>query len=116
MSTCRHNQLVTSLCHQVQPVDMNTIHDVQTRVADCSDVISSSPMIKFSSPLRRYTKSMLVSVPLPSPHHKTRQQRPKTAAALGDRPGGSDTHKPRPVSAFGHSFQQQKQGLTTTFR
>ena len=92
---------------QVQPVDMSTISDLHSRKDDCTDLISASPMVRFSTPLRRYAKPVMVTVPLPSPHNRTRQ-RPKTAA-LSDRSQNTEHAKARPASAFGHMYQQ-KQG------
>ena len=101
----------TSVTLEVQPVDSMTIADVIRRRSDCvSGLVASSPMVRLVTPLTRFTKPVLVTAPLPSPHNKTKT-RPKTAAASSLGAASASENKSRPTSAFSQAYQQIGQGL-----
>ncbi|XP_045204736.2 titin homolog [Mercenaria mercenaria] len=70
---------------EVQTLDSNAVHDLKTRFSkECEDLLTASPFIKFSMPVRTFEKPLTLTLPLPQT--QTRQKRPATGITRETRP------------------------------
>ena len=77
-------------------MDSNLVADLHYRKEQCEGLLASSPMIRFHTPLKKFSKPVMVNVPLPQ--NPAKQKRPSTASA--NKSASEGPGKARPISAF----------------
>ncbi|XP_078001543.1 death domain-containing protein 1-like [Glandiceps talaboti] len=94
---------LTSICLQVQPVELTVVSDLKSRCGHCADLITSSPILHLTYTNRKeFGKPVSVFLNLPpNPTKETKSQsRPSTAAKVS-RPSGGFVIRPRSAKLFG---------------
>lgn len=85
---CQIELLIYDLCSmlvQVQTYDSQVVQDLKTRYPkECEDLLTASPFIKFSMPVKKFEKPLTVTLPLPQT--QTRQKRPATGITRDTKP------------------------------
>lgn len=99
---------------QVQALDVNTVTELNKRYpTECGSLLSSSPIVRFQIPNRKFAKPLTFTLPLPP--NSTKLKRPQSVA-----PGSLNKDKgehreqaaARPLSSIGFST---KEGRKITF-
>ncbi|XP_064618461.1 uncharacterized protein LOC135482419 isoform X2 [Liolophura sinensis] len=98
---------------RVHPIDMAQVSDVKARFpSNCSDLLSSSPIVRFCIANRKLSKPINVTVPLP-PSASRPRQRPATAVSR-DRTDRSDKRPSTAKAILSSASSLQKQEEDST--
>ncbi|XP_064618460.1 death domain-containing protein 1-like isoform X1 [Liolophura sinensis] len=98
---------------EVHPIDMAQVSDVKARFpSNCSDLLSSSPIVRFCIANRKLSKPINVTVPLP-PSASRPRQRPATAVSR-DRTDRSDKRPSTAKAILSSASSLQKQEEDST--
>ena len=93
---------------QVQALDVSTVTELNKRYPnECGSLLSSSPILRFQIPNRKFAKPLTLTLPLPP--NSTKLKRPQSVA-----PGSLNKEKQdqreqaaaRPLSSIGFSMKE----------
>lgn len=99
---------------QVQALDVNTVTELNKRYpTECGSLLSSSPIVRFQIPNRKFAKPLTFTLPLPP--NSTKMKRPQSVAPGSlskDKGEHREQAAARPLSSIGFST---KEGRKITF-
>lgn len=98
--TCKPGMVKNNVCFtsEVQALDVNTVTELNKRYpTECGSLLSSSPIVRFQIPNRKFAKPLTFTLPLPP--NSTKLKRPQSVA-----PGSlnKDKGEHREQAARGH--------------
>ncbi|XP_062566933.1 death domain-containing protein 1-like, partial [Saccostrea cucullata] len=110
--TCKPGTFKNNVCFtsEVQTLDVNTVTDLNKRYpTECGSLLSSSPILRFQIPNRKFAKPLTLTLPLPP--NTVKQKRPQSVA-----PGSLNREKmdqreqapARPVSSMGFTPKEDE--------
>lgn len=96
---------------QVQALDVNTVTELNKRYPnECGSLLSSSPILRFQIPNRKFAKPLTLTLPLPP--NSTKLKRPQSVAPGSlnkDKPDQREQAAVRPLSSIGFSMKEGEQ-------